>query len=180
VRRRVRDVIPQSQRAVAMAPGSRWPAKRWAQERFLELAESLSSRGIHVVLVGDAHDATWSRPIARALGEHCTDTSGECSIIETAAWIERCRAFVGNDSGLMHLAEAVGVPVVGIFGPTVRPFGYFPALEASRAVERGDVSCRPCSRNGARPCLRDRQVCLDIDAGRVERALDEVLTAGGM
>jgi heptosyltransferase-2 len=164
--------------AIALAPGSRWPAKRWAVDNFVELATTLAEQGRHVVLVGDEHDGEFAVPIAQALGTACTDVTGAASVMETAAWVERCRAFVGNDSGLMHLAEALGVPVVGLFGPTVREFGYYPALERSRTVERS-LPCRPCSRNGARPCPREHRVCMDIDAGTVGRALDTLLAGSG-
>jgi heptosyltransferase-2 len=79
--------------------------------------------------------------------------------MEAAAVIQGAATFIGNDSGLMHLAEAVGVPVIALFGPTVEAFGYYPSLGASRVVER-DISCRPCSRNGSRRCPKGTQECL--------------------
>lgn len=147
--------------AVAVAPGSRWPAKRWGAERYLELARTLADdHGYRVVLVGDGDDAAVTRAIAAELGEsRAVDIAGRTTLMEAAAWIQRCDGFVGNDSGLMHLAEAVGVPAVGLFGPTVREFGYAPALAASKTVERA-LPCRPCSRNGAAPCLRGTNECL--------------------
>jgi ADP-heptose:LPS heptosyltransferase len=179
VRTRLDDALPATGDMIAVAPGSRWDTKRWSRERFLELARALvDTHGFHVVLVGDESDAGVARPIADELDRACTNVTGRRSVVETAAWIERCRAFVGNDSGLTHLAEALGVPVVAVFGPTVREFGYFPALEASRTVERA-LDCRPCSRNGARPCPRDRQVCLDIDVAAVESAVLEALDGTG-
>jgi len=148
-------------RAVAVAPGSRWPAKRWGAERYLDLARTLADdHGYRVVLVGDRDDAAVTRAIAAELGDaRAIDVAGKTTLMESAAWIERCDGFVGNDSGLMHLAEAVGVPAVGLFGPTVREFGYAPALAASKTVER-DLPCRPCSRNGAAPCVRGTNECL--------------------
>jgi heptosyltransferase-2 len=95
--------------------------------------------------------------------------AGEATLIETAALIARCETFVGNDSGLMHLAEAVGVPVVALFGPTVRAFGYAPSLPASTVVERR-LACRPCSRNGAAPCPKRTYECLERI--RVEDVVD--------
>ncbi len=178
-RERVLLQLTTTQPMVAVAPGSRWATKRWSTERFLELSDALAStHGYHVVLVGDPQDAEFARPIADALGARCTDATARTSIMETAAWIARCRGFVGNDSGLMHLAEAVGVPVVGIFGPTVREFGYFPTLDASKTVER-TLSCRPCTRNGARPCPRHTQVCMDIEPGAVESAVVDMLERRG-
>jgi heptosyltransferase-2 len=154
--------------------------KRWGAGRYLELAHSLvDAHGCHVVLVGDRHDAAITGAIAAELGAHATDVAGRSTLVETAAWIERCDGFVGNDSGLMHLAEAVGVPVTGIFGPTVETFGYYPALRESKTIERA-LPCRPCSRNGARPCPRTTQECLTaIDAAAVESAVVDMLERRG-
>ena len=141
---------------VAVAPGSRWPAKRW--DGFARTSDMLA-RDAHVLLVGDAADRQFTEPIAKALGDRCLDLTGRVSLMDAAAHIARCRVFVGNDSGLMHLAEAAGVPVVALFGPTVEPFGYYPSLPMSRTVERR-IACRPCSRNGSTPCPRGTRECL--------------------
>jgi heptosyltransferase-2 len=141
---------------VAVAPGSRWPAKRW--NGFARLCETLA-RDHRILLVGDAADREFTAPIAHALGHRCLDIAGTPSLMETAAHIARCRLFVGNDSGLMHLAEAAGVPVVALFGPTVEAFGYFPSLPQSRVIERR-LACRPCSRNGSIPCPKGTGECL--------------------
>lgn len=178
---RERTGVPPGHTAVAVAPGSRWETKRWSEDRFIELCTALvDGHGCHIVLVGDEHDASIAATLSAALGEACTDATARAGgrVAETAAWIERCRVFVGNDSGLMHLAEAVGVPAVGLFGPTVRAFGYAPALESSHTVER-NLACRPCSRNGSRPCPRRRQICLDIEAAVVEAAVLEAMRGNG-
>jgi heptosyltransferase-2 len=178
-RARVADRLAGMDRAVAMAPGSRWPSKRWETDRFVETAEAIAEQlGCRVVLVGDEHDEAAARPIAEALGERCVDATGSRSVMETAAWIAACNGFVGNDSGLMHLAEAVGVPVTAVFGPTVREFGYFPSLGDSRTVERA-LPCRPCSRNGARPCPRRRRECMEIGADAVVAAAADMLEGTG-
>jgi heptosyltransferase-2 len=163
--------------AIAVAPGSRWDSKRWTG--FAELCEALAARGHLVVLVGDQMDRAITAPIAAALGENALDLAGTAPLMHTAAHISRCRLFVGNDSGLMHLAEAVGVPVVAMFGPTVESFGYFPALDASRVVERR-LACRPCSRNGALPCPRRSGECLAaIPYERVLETVNEALAGAG-
>jgi heptosyltransferase-2 len=141
---------------IAVAPGSRWPSKRW--HGFAKLCAMLS-REDRILLVGDAADRAFTQPIARALGDRCIDIAGNPSLMETAAHIARCRVFTGNDSGLMHLAEAVGVPVVALFGPTVEAFGYYPSLARSRTIERR-LACRPCSRNGSIPCPKQTRECL--------------------
>jgi heptosyltransferase-2 len=162
---------------VAVAPGSRWPSKRW--NGFAKLCETLA-RDDRILLVGDAADREFTAPIAQALGDRCLDIAGTPSLMETAAHIARCRLFVGNDSGLMHLAEAAGVPVVALFGPTVEAFGYFPSLPQSRVIERR-LACRPCSRNGATPCPKGTVECLtaitpDQVAQSVATLFDEATT----
>lgn len=144
--------------AIAVAPGSRWRAKRWSG--FAALCQGLVEAGRRVVLVGDARDREFTAPIAAALGSRCVDAAGEATLVQTAALVARCESFVGNDSGLMHLAEAVGVPVVSLFGPTVREFGYGPSLPNSVVIERR-LACRPCSRNGAAPCPKRSYECLE-------------------
>ncbi|HEU4366444.1 MAG TPA: glycosyltransferase family 9 protein [Candidatus Krumholzibacteria bacterium] len=169
-----RAVAPRD--AIAVAPGSRWSPKRWTG--FGELCESLAARGHFIVLVGDQNDRAVTRPIAAALGDRALDLAGSVTLLETAAHIARCRIFVGNDSGLMHLAEAVGVPVVALFGPTVDAFGYFPSLDGSRVLERR-LSCRPCSRNGATPCPKGTNECLAaIPAESVIGAVGDALAGG--
>ncbi len=157
--------------AVAVAPGSRWRAKRW--NGFAALCEELVATGRRVVLVGDGRDRAFTAPIAAKLGSACVDAAGEPVLAQTAALIARCESFVGNDSGLMHLAEAVGVRVVALFGPTVREFGYAPSLPSSCVIERR-LSCRPCSRNGAAPCPKRNYECLErVHHGDVLRAVIE-------
>lgn len=144
--------------AIAVAPGSRWRAKRW--NGFAALCDGLAAAGHRVVLLGDARDREFTSPIAASLGSACIDAAGSATWVETAALIAQCATFVGNDSGLMHLAEAVGVPVVTLFGPTVRAFGYAPSLPESVTIERR-LACRPCSRNGATPCPKGSYECLE-------------------
>ncbi len=165
---------------VCLAPGSRWPMKTWGVENYTELTRRLVFEfGYHVVLVGDKRDAETTAPIAREIRERVTDLIGRTEILETAAVIERSFVFIGNDSGLMHLAEAVGVPVIALFGPTVEAFGYYPSLAESKVVERS-IPCRPCSRNGRRPCPRGTQECLaGIPVDSVEEALWDLVEKRG-
>lgn len=168
------------ERFIAIAPGARWPSKRWPAERFRTLAVKLArAHGLRVLLLGDANDRDAASGISEALGDGCVDATGRTGIVESAALLERCVGFVGNDSGLMHLAEAVGVPVTALFGPTVRTFGYFPSLERSKSIER-DLPCRPCSRNGAAPCPRGTHDCLEgIPEATVFDAVADMLSGRG-
>jgi len=174
------EASPEATMTIAMAPGSRWPMKRWGGDSWCAFARRIAeTHDARVVLVGDAGDRAAAAPVAAALGSRAVDLTGRLTLMETAAWIQCSAAFVGNDSGLMHLSEAVGTPVVGIFGPTVDTFGYYPALESSRTVERL-LACRPCSRNGAVPCPRGTHECMtQIAVDDVEAALASLLAGTG-
>ena len=82
----------------------------------------------------------------------------------------RLSALVTNDSGLMHLAAAVGTPVVALFGPTVTEFGFAPAGPGHQVLER-PLDCRPCSVHGTERCPRGHFRCMK------ETAPEEVLAA---
>lgn len=145
---------------LSVAPGSRWPMKQWEEEKYVELLKRIAHRhDFRLILLGDKKDRQIAAVIEQALGEYVMNLTGRTTILEAAGFIKRSVAFIGSDSGLMHLSEAVGVPVLALFGPTVKAFGYYPSLPRSKVCER-DLSCRPCSRNGSRRCPKGTQECL--------------------
>ena len=112
---------------LALAPGARWPTKRWPVERFAAVAEALAlAQGAGVVILGGAEDAALAAALCQRLSVPVLDSTGQLSLMHTAALLQRCRLLLSNDSGLMHLATALQVPVVAIFGPTVQEFGFYP------------------------------------------------------
>ncbi|HEM46091.1 MAG TPA: lipopolysaccharide heptosyltransferase family protein, partial [Alphaproteobacteria bacterium] len=166
--------FPGDRPPIAVAPGARHDTKRWPRERFAELVSSLVSRGERIALVGGAGDREICRAVAGE-AEGVVDCCGGFSPVETAAVLAGCALLVTNDSAPLHIAEAVGTPVVALFGPTVGQFGYAPRLPASVLVER-TLECRPCSRNGARPCPLGTKECLaEIPSARVLKAVLETL-----
>ena len=169
---------------IAVAPGSRWAMKKWPVRSYQDLLCRLADRhNIKVMILGDENDQEDAAAIKAALGDKALDLTGRTSILEAASYMKRTRGFIGNDSGLMHLAELVGVPVLALFGPTTDSFGYYPSLPGSKVCER-ELSCRPCSKNGSRPCYKimsgQRQECLTrIKVASVEKAFNELLEGEG-
>jgi heptosyltransferase-2 len=112
----------------AVNPGATMLSKRWPPERFGELAsELILNHGAHVVVVGAESDQDATQGTVDFTDAEVTDLSGRLTIPELAAICERAQLYVGNDSGMSHLASAVGTPTVTIFGPTsptfYRPLG---------------------------------------------------------
>ena len=165
---------------VSIAAGSRWPMKQWGLDKFSDLTRRIiEDRDIHVLLHGNAEEREDAEVIAGLFPGRVTNLAGRTGILQTAEALKRSVIFVGNDSGLMHLSEAVGTPVVALFGPTVEQFGYYPSLAGSKVVERA-LNCRPCSRNGRRPCPRGSQECLTgITTDWVETAVRDALATRG-
>ena len=109
--------------------------------------------------------------------ERAWPARGEWMVIQedlatAAAVLGLLGGVVTNDTGLMHLAAAVGTPVLALFGPTVREFGFFPVGEGHQVLEVPDLGCRPCSRHGGDRCPRGHFRCmLDVPLAEVEAAL---------
>lgn len=158
---------------VALAPGAAHATKRWPAPSWSALAAALARRGIGVVTVGGPDDREVGREVAAAAGGMGTNAAGATTLIETAALLRRATATVSGDTGVMHLATAVGTPVVALFGPTVREFGFFPYTTAATVIER-DLDCRPCSAHGSARCPLGHHDCMrKIDVATVEAAVLE-------
>jgi heptosyltransferase-2 len=153
---------------VAFAPGSsNGRAKQWPPESFAGVARGLARDGIASVLIGTRGDGSAGAEILRELGNAAAfDLVGRTELPALAGVLANCRAFVGNDSGAMHLAAALGVRVIAMFGPSneaeTRPLG-----AASTYVLTHDVWCRPCM---LRECPLDHGCMRGITPERVLEA----------
>jgi heptosyltransferase-3 len=119
---RASDLLPGDRPIIALAPTANWNPKVWPADRFVAtfriLATSLVPNAMAVVLGGPGPDErAMAAPVLAALPE-AIDLVGSVSLSVAAAVLQRAALFIGNDSGLMHLAAAAGAPTVGLFGPT--------------------------------------------------------------
>ena len=157
---------------VGLAPGAAFgPAKRWLPERFAGLADRLiGALDADVLIFGSAAERPLAEEIAGAMKHTPVIVAGDTSLRQLLALMARCRFMVTNDSGSMHLAAALGVPLVAIFGSTdERVTG--PMGTRVRIVKR-DVACSPC---GRRVCPIDFRCMRDISVEEVFRASLEVV-----
>jgi len=123
-----------------LCPGAEYgPAKRWLPERFAETATAVGGRWM---LFGTAKDAEIGAQIAAALGDKCTNLIGQTTIEQLIDELRQCELLLTNDTGTMHLATLLGVPVVAVFGST-EPRLTGPLGRKSRVV-RHQVECSPC------------------------------------
>ncbi len=142
---------------VCVAPGSVWATKRWLPEGYASFIRAIAGEGFGVVLVGGASDRDLCAGIREAAAvEICRSAAGELSLLETAALIRRARLLVGNDSAPVHMASAVGTPVVDIYGATSPAFGFTPRGVPHRIVRYAGLPCHPCAIHGGERCPDSR------------------------
>jgi len=143
---------------IGIAPGAQYgPAKRWFPERFASLADLLTETfSAQIILFGATADREVTREIVRRSKHPLLDLAGEVSLTQAIAIMSKLRVFVTNDSGLMHVASALGLPVVALFGST-NPYATGPVGSPSRVIYH-PVPCSPCLRT---TCPTDFR-CFDL------------------
>ena len=143
-------------------PGTSLVSKRWPAERFAALARRLRDAGLRPLLLGGSGDTGIAGTVQEAASGVALDLSGRLTLTECGALLARCTLFVGNDTGLLHLAVAVGTPVVGLFGPT-DPAVYGPFGDRQRVIWH-PRSCSPCFRQPRQPrCARECMAGITVD-----------------
>jgi len=158
---------PNARRVAVGAGASYGSAKCWPPERFAQaINELLSYSDADVVLFGTAPEASVSSAIASDLCRAPINLTGKTSIAELPALLSQCHLFLGNDSGAIHVAAAVGLPVVAIFGPT-DPDGTAPVTPRVSVVQQKPY-CSPCF---LRRCPTDHRCMKAVTPAMVEAAL---------
>jgi ADP-heptose:LPS heptosyltransferase len=153
---------------VVLHPGSgdNFPGRRWPTRRFGLLARRLVDRGAIVAVTGERRERGLTREVAEASGRALHDLAGTLDLEELIALLARARLLVSNDTGPVHLASALGVPVLGLYGPNT-PLLYGPLSAGSRAFY-DPPPCSPCITNFNYKTSRCRNaVCIraiDVDA----------------
>ena len=129
---------------VVFQPGARWPNKRWPAEHYADLLRELAARrpDLRFAVLGAQDEQALGASISKAGGERCLDLTGKLSLPEMVEWLRRCDLMVTNDTGPMHVAAALGKPVLALFGPTAaRRTGPYRQLDH---VLQLPLPCVPC------------------------------------
>lgn len=164
--------VRKGDRVIGMNPGAAYgTAKQWGVEKFADVARHCAeSRDAYVVVVGSASDSGNARPVAAAAGRRGIDVSGGTTIPQLAALIRRCALFVTNDTGPMHVAAAVGTPIVALFGPT--DVVTTPPYADNGTIVRKATACAPCL---LRRCPIDHRCMERIGVDEVCETVDLML-----
>jgi len=152
---------------VMLQPGARYWFKAWPAERFAELASRLAETyGCRILIGGDARERDLAEAIRTNARAAIVSLAGRLTLLQYAAVLKRCTLFVGNDNGPMHMAAALGVPLVALFGPS-NPAEWGPRGARAEVLYRG-LDCRRCFHP---TCTRGEESCMR------QTTLDEVFAA---
>ncbi|QQS35140.1 MAG: glycosyltransferase family 9 protein [Ignavibacteriales bacterium] len=144
---------------VGFCPGAKHFTKQWLKEYFVELGNLLTKENYTVLLFGGKDDRKLCKEISNEINSSI-DLSNDDELLQTAADMKICKMIVCNDSGLMHTACAVGIPVTVIFGSTVQEFGFAPYNTPNLILENKSLFCRPCSHIGRESCPKEHFKCM--------------------
>jgi heptosyltransferase-3 len=172
--------VQRSQSIVILQPGARYWFKAWPPERFAELADQLTSQYSCQVLIGGSHqDGDLAQQIRQMAKSRPVIMAGRTTIKQFAAIAKKSVLFVGSDSGAMHIASAVGTPLVALFGPS-NPAEWGPRGGPADVIYMG-LDCRVCfhptCRRGEGNCMR--LITVDAVYASAQRMLDKKECVGG-
>ena len=159
---------------ILVAPGSKWNTKRWTVEGFSELINKIGKEET-VVLFGGKEDIEYVSQIEENLKVKTVNLVGKTSLRESFSVVKNAKALISNDSAPVHMAVSFNTPVVSIFGPTVKDFGFYPYRNGV-VVEVKGLKCRPCGLHGHKTCPTGTFECMKgIKTYDVLKALDTLI-----
>ncbi|CAN2325711.1 ADP-heptose:LPS heptosyltransferase [Fusobacterium sp. oral taxon C10] len=150
--------LSENKKIILIAPGSKWFTKRWPEEYFRILIQNLVKKNnLLIVITGGKEE----KEIELNLDSKVLDLRGEITLLELAELTKRASLVVSNDSAPIHITSAFpNTRIVGIFGPTVKEFGFFPWSKNSKVFEINGLYCRPCAIHGGNSCPEKHFRCM--------------------
>ncbi|MFH1414094.1 MAG: lipopolysaccharide heptosyltransferase II [Candidatus Omnitrophota bacterium] len=171
-----KEGIKKSHRLLAINPGASCPSKIWPDQRFAELANRLIEKyGFRVIVISGPKDITLVEKVVKGMGHPVVNLAGRTSLSQLASIVRRCELLISNDSGPVHIATALGVPVISIFGRNqqgLSPKRWGPLGKRDRILHK-EVGCVECL---AHDCLKEFKCLKAIEVEDVMKAAESMLS----
>lgn len=154
---------PVKEKFIIVAPSAKHFTKRYPKDKFVEILKPVSDT-YKIILTGSNSDI--DKEICDYIHSEIPISQNKCGILnfsELSTYIFNSEFVISNDSGIMHLSEALGKKVFAIFGSTVKEFGFYPQLNNSFVSEVFDLDCRPCSHIGRSSCPKGHFNCMILN-----------------
>jgi lipopolysaccharide heptosyltransferase II len=168
--------IKEKDKLLALHPGASCPSKIWPNERFAEVGDRLTEKyGFRVLIVAGPKDTTLAQKVIKNMRHPAINLAGKTSVSQLASTLKRCRLFISNDSGPVHIASALGVPVISIFGRNQKglsPRRWGPLGKKDKVIHK-ETDCIECL---AHNCTRGFRCLAAITVDDVLNAADSILT----
>jgi ADP-heptose:LPS heptosyltransferase len=169
------DGINKSDRLIAIHPGASCPSKIWPNERFAQVADKLIDRyGVKALIIAGPKDIALAQNVMQRMRHPAVNLAGKVSLSQLASALKRCQLFISNDSGPVHIASSVGVPVISIFGRNQKglsPKRWGPVGEKDKVIHK-EVGCIECL---AHNCKKDFACLKAITVDEVLKVADSIL-----
>ncbi|MDO9255287.1 MAG: glycosyltransferase family 9 protein [Bacteroidales bacterium] len=152
--------IPLDMPLLVIAPGAQWENKRWPEQGFATASDTFCSQtGAYPVLIGGPGDVEICKQVQTLMKTPSLNLAGKLSLMGSASILSRANMAFTNDTGMLHMAQAMKTSVIAVYGPTTRELGFFPLPENSRVAEI-EISCRPCTQKGLHSCPKKHFRCM--------------------
>lgn len=177
IHQHLQSIAGENGTVIGVHPGSVWATKRWPIEKYAVLIQQLAAQGNVVLVFGDTHDHAINKYLNEHVkqNEHIINLIGKTTIQQLIAYLRYLSVYITNDSGPMHIAAALGIPVVAIFGPTTQSLGFAPYSDRAIVVEKNTIPCRPCGKHGPRCCPQRHFACMEaIKVEDVVKAVESI------
>ncbi len=163
---------------IGIAPGAHFFTKRYPLSKFVELINLMKIKfNCNFVLIGGKDDFELCEKIRNSNPEIITNKSGSESIMQTISNIDTFDVLITNDTGVMHLASARQIPIIAIFGSSVKEFGFVPFRVKNIIIEE-NIGCRPCSHIGKNACPKKHFDCMEkLEPKEITKILLEEIIA---
>lgn len=154
---------------INLCASQRWLTKCWPIENFAKLSDKLAKENLRVIITGSKQEADSAKKLQELASSKLIILSGKTTLMQLAALIKRCSVFITADSAPLHIAAAVGTPIVAMFGPT-SPVRHMPPVKNSVVIKK-DLDCSPCYR----PNCKNMKCMLDISVDEVLEAVKKLI-----
>lgn len=146
---------------LVISPSASFESKRWPIENYMKLTEMILEKTSYDVVVLAGPMDHFCQKFDGIKNQRLFNLQGKTSLKESMNYLNSAKICIGNDSGMNHIAEAYGVPVLTLFGSTDPRFGFLPHGEKSRYIYKS-LWCSPCSTTGKKDCFRSEHFCMQV------------------
>lgn len=161
---------------LVIAVGAAWKTKQIPTDKIVSIISDSAWK--QIVLIGGPQDGEAAKLIVRSVERPVVNLTGKLSISESARVVEQASVILSGDTGMMHIAAALGTPVVAVYGSTHPLLGYLPYTDEENYViiENKELNCRPCTKQGKTACPKGHFKCmLDLDYSDLVEKIDRYI-----